>query len=603
MRRYRHVLLLLVTVGLITAGSTGVASAATTDARVSTASPAGRTPQNHQNEPAVAIDASRPDVAVSGWNDWIDQQVCPRDAAINTGTCAPSLHGVGLSGVGFSFDRGRTWQQPTYTGWTNFDALDPLVTSNGHVGPIHTLPWYYEAGLVSEGDPAVAFGPRRDASGHFSWANGSRLYYANLVGTWNPTGDDIVFPGTVIHQLLGVAVSRADNVTASNYNQKSTWKPPVVINTHGGATAFEDKEQIWADNAESSPNFGNVYVCNAEFRSLGQHLPGTTPAPLKVYTSTDGGDTWRTKQVTPAGSPGQQNPTEWGYSGCTIRTDSHGVVYMFAARFQNPAVVGLPTRSTLVMWKSLDAGKHWTNQQLLHRVTDPCYFIDPVYGRCVMDGYAGARTDLASAPSADIANGAPTGQDATNQILINYVNSVTLNDSLSQVEWSMDGGASWSGPQTVNLPGDRAMYTAPALSPDGRHAYVIYEGPTDPWRGADMTLPRRYHGVFRSAAIGANGAPGAWSTLYDGPLGDLRATYPGHDIYQERVGDYVYAAATRSYGVGVYTTAHTAAVCDAVQQYRAASLQQGSLALPAPWPLQDCPASFGNTDIWSASTG
>lgn len=118
-----------------------------------------------------------------------------------------------------------------------------------------------------------------------------------------------------------------------------------------------------------------------------------------------------------------------------------------------------------------------------------------------------------------------------------------------------------------------------------------------------MTLPRRYHGVFRSAAIGANGAPGAWSTLYDGPLGDLRATYPGHDIYQERVGDYVYAAATRTYGVGVYTTAHTAAVCDAVQQYRAASLQQGSLALPAPWPLQDCPASFGNTDIWSASTG
>src|ERR671939_1616596 len=203
--------------------------------------------------------------------------------------------------------------------------------------------------------------------------------------------------------------------------------------------------------------------------------------------------------------------------------------------FQNPTLVGLPTHGFHVMFKSFDGGRSWTKLQIVRRITDPCFFIDPVEGRCVMDGFAGARTDLAAAPSADIANGAPTGQDATNEILINYTNSVTLNNSLSQVEWSMNGGASWSGPQTVNVPGDRTMYTAPALSPDGRRAYVIYEGPIDPWRGANMTLPRRYHGVFRSAAIGANGAPGAWSTLYDGPLGDLRATYPGHDIYQERV--------------------------------------------------------------------
>ena len=147
-----------------------------------------------------------PGARQAGVAHFIDQQVCPRDAAINTGTCLPSIHGVGLSAVGFSFDRGQTWHQPAYTGWTNFDALDPLVTSNGHVGPIHTLPWYYEAGLVSEGDPAVAFGPRPDANGHFSWANGSRLYYANLVGTWNPTGNDIIFPGDVIHQLIGLAV-------------------------------------------------------------------------------------------------------------------------------------------------------------------------------------------------------------------------------------------------------------------------------------------------------------------------------------------------------------------------------------------------------------
>jgi hypothetical protein len=578
------------------------ASAAVTSAEVSTASPSGRTPQNHQNEPTVAIDQSRPDVVVSGWNDWIDQQVCPQASATDTGTCAPSIHGVGLSGVGFSFDGGRTWHQPTYTGWTNFDCVRTDIECTGHVGPIHTLPWYYENGLVSEGDPAVAWGPKPDAQGRFSWANGSRLYYANLVGTWNPTGDDVVFPGTVLHNLIGLGVSRADNVTAANFNNKSTWQPPVVINTHGGATAFEDKEQIWADNAASSPHFGAVYVCNAEFRSLGQHLPGTTPAPLKVYASMDGGTTWQVKQVTPAGSPGQQNPTEWGYSGCTIRTDSTGVVYLFAERFQNPAVVGLPTHGTLVMWKSFDGGKHWTKQDLLRRITDPCYFIDPVYGRCVMDGYAGARTDLSGAPSVDIANGAPTGADATDEIVLNYVDSPTLNNVVSRIQYSTDRGATWSAAQTVSLPGDRAMYTAPAISPDGRTAYVVYNADLDPWRGADMTSSRRYRGVFRQATVNGSGQLTGWTTVATGAIGDLRASYPGHDIYQERIGDYVYSSASRTYGVGVENDLRNAAVCPAVQQYRAASLAAGTLALPAPWPVRDCPATFGNLDIWAFTT-
>jgi hypothetical protein len=575
---------------------------AATSSEVSVASPSGRTPQNHQNEPTVAIDQSRPDVVASGWNDFIDQQVCPEAAAINTGTCLPSIHGVGLSGVGFSFDAGRTWQQPTYTGWTNFDCTRTDAECNGHVGPIHTLPWYYENRLVSEGDPAVSWGPIPDANGRFSWSNGSRLYYANLVGTWNPTGDDIVFPGTVLHQLVGLGVSRADNVTAANFDQKSTWKRPVVINTHGGATAFEDKEQIWADNAESSPNFGNVYICNAEFRSLGKHLPGTTPAPLKVYTSTDGGTTWKVKQVTPAGSPGRNNPTDWGYSGCTIRTDSNGVVYLFAERFQNPSVVGLPTHGTLVMWKSFDGGAHWTKQDLLHQITDPCYFIDPVYGRCVMDGYAGARTDLSSAPSVDIANGAPTGADATNEILLNYVDAPVLNGEVSRVQYSTDRGQTWSSPQTVSLPGDRAMYTAPAISPDGRKAYVVYNADIDPWRGTDMTSPRRYHGVFREADVNADGSVTDWTNVVVGPLGDLRASYPGHDIYQERIGDYVYSSASRTYGVGVENDLRNAEVCPAVQQYRAESIAAGTRALPAPWPIADCPARFGNLDIYALTS-
>jgi hypothetical protein len=91
--------------------------------------------------------------------------------------------------------------------------------------------------------------------------------------------------------------------------------------------------------------------------------------------------------------------------------------------------------------------------------------------------------------------------------------------------------------------------------------------------------------------------------VYNGPFGDLRATYPGHRLREERIGDYVYAAASRDYGVGVWLDARNAAVCPAVQDWRARSLAAGQPVLPAPWPLADCPAAFGNTDIWSAATG
>lgn len=177
---------------------------------------------------------------------------------------------------------------------------------------------------------------------------------------------------------------------------------------------------------------------------------------------------------------------------------------------------------------------------------------------------------------------APRPDRATNAIIDAWSDGRQgLNNEKTLMSWSANGGASWAAPVVASEPADRSMYSAPAISPDGSRVYVINEGPTAPWRGADMTSPRPYHGVFRSAAFGPGG-PSGWTTLYSGPLGDLRGTYPGHDIYQERVGDYVYAAAFAGYGAGVWTDARDAAVCPAVRQYRAASLAAGTLALRLP---------------------
>ena len=560
---------LLVAVGAVAAvvvgGGPAAGQVAATDARVSVGSPTGLTPRNHQNEPAVAVDAHAPNVLVAGSNDYIDQQPCPQQTALASGSCLPpSRTNTGVSGVYFSFDSGHSWVQPEYTGWTRRDCSPTQPPCAGHVGPIGTLPWYYENNLVSFGDPAVAVGPV-PVNGRFSWANGSRVYYANLAANFSAVLQPI--PGGQFQGDLGVAVSRLDNPTLVRVRQKSSWRPPVIAIGRGGASGGEDKEQVWADNAASSPFFGNVYVCSADFRAGGA-------VPIMVAYSTDGGATWTTRQATSnAGAGGSF--AKFGYrTGCTIRTDSHGVVYLVYSNFR----AGLPGHGFHVLQKSFDGGKHWTRPRAVLAMNDMCYQVDPVYGRCVMDGYAGARIDLSAAPSVDIANGAPTGADATNLIIDAWSDGrFGFNNEKTLVAASSNGGSSWTAPSVASLPGDRSMYSAPAVAPNGRRVYVMYEGPTAPWRGADMASPRPYHGVFRSAAVTGT-AIGAWETVLSGPLGDLRGTYPGHDIYQERVGDYVYAAASRTYGVGVWTDARDAAVCPTVQGYRAASLAAGALA-------------------------
>ena len=96
-----------------------------------------------------------------------------------------------------------------------------------------------------------------------------------------------------------------------------------MIVSRQSSTTFSDKEQIWADNASSSPFFGTVYVCWASFR--GQEKGNAAPAPLQVAVSHDGGDTWSSTRSARRPNNGQRNPPD----GCTIRTDSNGNAYVF----------------------------------------------------------------------------------------------------------------------------------------------------------------------------------------------------------------------------------------------------------------------------------
>jgi len=96
MKRWSLVLLVVAGFALIGAGY----AAAATGALVSVGSPTGLHPRNAQNEPALAVDASRPSVLAAGANDLVDMQPCSRQAATTAGACSFPLGtfnlGVGL---------------------------------------------------------------------------------------------------------------------------------------------------------------------------------------------------------------------------------------------------------------------------------------------------------------------------------------------------------------------------------------------------------------------------------------------------------------------------------------------------------------------------
>lgn len=529
-------------------------------------------PRNAQNEPALALDR-RPKppgpLLIGGGNDYRDQPVCSGQSACGFAA------GVGISGVYYS-DNAAAWTSPA----TGLKTVPNFTPSR----------WSF-------GDPALASGPR--PAGGFSWANGSRFYYATLAATSSK-------PDRVI------TVSYADPTKRVRLGFPH-WSKPRVIS---GASPSSDKPAIWADDAarfagqKANPGFGHVYVCWTAFPS--DDAAETALGGQIWYTrSLNGGLKW-TKPV-------QLSTTKPDAAqGCAIRSDNRGAVYVLWRERRlavptldsvaNGATCAKVFRSTIVMTRSVN-GVAFSPPAPVASVAEPGQY-DRVQGQCTADGVAGARTN--SFPSVDIANGAPLG-NGPNTIAI----AGAEENGRIVVRVSHTLGSTWSGPLTVSRANDVGALPAVALSPNGLSLFVVYQAFLQPWQASPLAGPRVMQGVVRTTSLKtleASWPTTAWGEV-DGAKGDARASagFEGGDktdakpISAEFVGDYDAIVATNSYARAAWTDVSAAQDCGPVDSYRYASSVGKTQDLP---PLKSaCPAeragtlvrTFGNTTLCGAS--
>src|ERR671936_2177726 len=129
-----------------------------------TSNTTARFPTNKQNEPSIAVNPTNSSFLVAGANDEQLQPPCGpgpvRGPSAARNDCS-FFPGVGTDGVYTSSDGGSTW--------TNRGLLPGFSDTGGS--------------LVSDGDPELAYGPKPDGHGGFTFAKGARVYYAGLAST------------------------------------------------------------------------------------------------------------------------------------------------------------------------------------------------------------------------------------------------------------------------------------------------------------------------------------------------------------------------------------------------------------------------------------
>ncbi|HEY8730822.1 MAG TPA: sialidase family protein [Candidatus Limnocylindria bacterium] len=491
-------------------------------------------PTNKQNEPAVAI-APDGTSAIAGSNDEQKQPAC--GPGPQRGLTAAANDCSFVPGVGTS---GVYTSSDAGASWTNLGLLPGYNDTGAAVapsaGPLATS--VAPGTIVSDGDPVIVFGPKRGTDGAFSWSNGTRAYYANLSSYTNSARQ-----GQQAPELIGVSIS--DDLGA-------TWHDPIVAVAKNGYI-FNDKEDIWADRNENSPFFGRVYITWTQFRDI----PGFAEPVMVVY-SADGGLTWsRPNQLSIA-----QNIAFGGRQGSVVRTGPDGTVY---AIWEDSDRNG-PKQ---VLQTSADGGRTWSKTITIAHNTDVAAAIPG----------SNFRTDSFASAGVDQTSGA---------VYVAWSDAAGGNGHIV-VSKSTTHGRTWSTPATVSTAAEGyAFFQGLDVAPNGRvdigYQALVAANPATIGTG---------NAAIDSYYVSSTDGGLTWSApLKVSSASSDPAASAQNNLALQFWGDYNTLASTDATALFIYTDSRNGAGCPAVDAYQ----QDSSATKPA--PENDCPAQFGNSDVF-----
>jgi len=483
-------------------------------------------PKNKQNESPMAVNPTDANNIITGANDEIDEPFCT-PATVGSSSC-PFSPTVDITGVYWTTDGGATW---------NHQILD----------------WFPAFGITSDGDPVVAFGPKPDGSGGFTYANGARAYFGSLAGS----------PAFGPNQEL-IAVSFSDDKGA-------TWSAPVVATTRTNPVNFNDKIAIWVDANPGSPFFGNVYVSWTLFTGAGNFGEANTfsPEPIMFARSTDGGQTFEKPRKL---SPSFNTFPVGGRQGSVIRSGPDGAVYVFWDGSEN-------LRSAVLGAKSTDGGVTFSRPFLVSFKSD------------VPFNFPGASFRTNSFPMADIDQKAGSAGKIF-VVWADYAFGATSGHGVVKMATSTDGGKTWSSPTTIaDVTGRSVFYPAVAVNPaDGSKIFVgfnaIDDKPFGTAPGAGVVFYDAYYVVSTDGGLSFS-APAKISASSSDP--DASST---NSLRAQFIGDYNGASASSAAAWFSWTDSRNGATCASIDTFRAGGTK--------PNIYDSCSANFGNTDIFVA---
>jgi hypothetical protein len=352
----------------------------------------------------------------------------------------------------------------------------------------------------------------------------------------------------------GPPANLADVFVAKSTDGGCTWTSAAKASGTSVAK-YDDKDSIAADANPASPFRDNLY---AAWTKLSQNF---TNIQIVFNRSTDGGATWGKPQQL-----SQATFAEGGRTGAVVQVGPDGTVYVVWAD-----VVRQDPQIRLAI--SHDGGKTFpdNNVKVASLATDNP-FDNPLPGATFFGGTGLPSFAVAPAGALYVSWGRRTN-----------------NHTVAMVVSSTDGGLTWGTPVVAgDVPGRSEIFQAVTVDPAGRvdlAFQALDDVPVGTPPGAGVVFYDTYWA--QSADGGATwSAPLKISSTSSDP--DVSAF---NGLRPQFIGDYISAVADGSHVYAVWTDGRNGSTCAAIDAY---ALGAG----PKPNVIQQCPTTFGNTDIY-----